>query len=127
VDIEEFYDGDARRRDSAEIELGTEWRNKAGVRFELSWVQDTGELYVMREPVPYQWMGPFGGIHVQAGDRAPTDGMTVAVVAKIPTRAELEEILAGWEVEMPKPDSTAWLEDRLQAAGVALWSENAPD
>jgi hypothetical protein len=127
MDIEEFYESDDRRRRSAEIELGTEWRNKVGVRFELNWVEDTGELYVMREPVPHQWMGPFGGIHVSSGDDAPTDGMTVAVVARIGTRSELERILGGWESEMAKPDSTAWLEDRLQSSGVALWSENAPD
>ncbi len=127
MDIEQFYDSDARRRSSSEIELGSEWRSKAGVRYELNWVEDTGELYVMREPVPIEKMDLFGGLHVNASDSAPTDGMTVAVVARITTRQQVETILAGWESEMPKPDSTAWLEDRLQSAGVALWSENAPE
>ena len=50
MDIEEFYEADERRRRSEEIELGTEWLDADGVRYELSWVADTGELYVMREP-----------------------------------------------------------------------------
>jgi hypothetical protein len=127
MDIEEFYDADQRRRRSAEIELGIEWRDKAGVRYELNWVEDTGELYVMREPVPPEWSDPFGGIHVNAGDQAPTDGMTVAVVAHISTRAELERVLAGWEGRIGAPDSTAWLEDVLRTNGLATWSENAPE
>ena len=127
MDIEEFYNADDRRRSSAEIELGTEWRDKAGVRYELNWVEETGELYVMREPVPHEWADPFGGIHVNSGDDAPTDGMTVAVVAHVATRDELERILSGWESRMGEPDSTAWLEDVLRAEGVATWSESAPD
>jgi len=50
VDIEEFYDADDRRRQSAEIELGGDWHDAKGVRYELNWIEDTGELYVMREP-----------------------------------------------------------------------------
>jgi hypothetical protein len=127
MDIEEFYDADPRRRQSPEIELGTEWRDKGGVRYELNWVEDTGELYVMREPAPHEWEDPFGGIHVDTSDSAPTDGMTVGIVAHIATRSQLEEILSGWEERMSEPDSTAWLEDRLRSAGVASWSENLPD
>ena len=64
VDIEEFYDADERRRRSAELELGRDWKDDHGVRYELNWVEDTGELYVMREPVPHDVADPFGGIHV---------------------------------------------------------------
>ena len=127
MDIEEFYDADDRRRRSAEIELGTEWRDKAGVRYELNWVEDTGELYVMREPAPYQWEDPFGGIHVNVSEEAPADGMTVAVVARIATHDQLRQVLAGWEDAMGRPDSTGWLEARLTDAGLAIWSENAPE
>ncbi len=50
MDIEEFYEADERRRRSEEVEIGTEWHDADGARYELSWVADTGELYVMREP-----------------------------------------------------------------------------
>ena len=44
MNIEEFYEADERRRRSEEIEVGTEWLDRDGVRHEVSWVADTGEL-----------------------------------------------------------------------------------
>ena len=64
MDIDEFYEADPRRRASAELELGTEWVDKDGVRHELNYVEDTGELYVLREPAPHVTEDPFGGLHV---------------------------------------------------------------
>jgi hypothetical protein len=101
------------------VELGTEWRDALGVRYELNWIVETGELYTMREPVPPEWQDPFGGIHVRSGDSAPTDGMTVAVAAQIPTRERLEEVLSGWEKAVDGPNSVSWLVDRLRESGVA--------
>ena len=49
MDIEAFYAEDERRRHSAELEFGRDWQRRGG-RCEVSWVEDTGELYVMREP-----------------------------------------------------------------------------
>jgi hypothetical protein len=49
MDIEDFYDQDPRGRASDEIEFGSEW-SENGLRFEVSWIADTGELYVMAEP-----------------------------------------------------------------------------
>ncbi len=61
MDIEEFYDGDPRRRPSAEIELGTDWHDAHGTTYEVNWVEDTGELYLMREPAPHVRRGPLRG------------------------------------------------------------------
>jgi hypothetical protein len=119
VDIGQFYDADERRRQSAEVELGTEWRDAQSVRYELNWIEDTGELYVMMEPAPPEWEGPFGDIHVQTGDRAPIDGMTVFVVAQMQSREKLEQVLDGWQAAMEGPDGVSWLADRLKIAGVA--------
>ena len=47
MNIEDFYAEDERRRASSEVEFGRDWRDGAGVRYELSWVQDTGELYLI--------------------------------------------------------------------------------
>ncbi|HMD46361.1 MAG TPA: hypothetical protein VKG43_09385 [Acidimicrobiales bacterium] len=127
MDIEEFYDADPRRRRSAEVELGTEWTDKHGLRYEVVWVEDTGELYTMREPAGPQYEDPFGGIHVDIKSDAEVPGMTVGVVAEIATRDELDRILDGWEAAEPEPDSTAWLIERLHQTGVSTFSENAPD
>jgi hypothetical protein len=128
VDIEQFYDADERRRESPEVELGTEWRDAKNVRYELNWVQDTGELYVMAEPPPPEWGGPFGDIHVRTGDNAPVTGMSVSVVARIPSHEELERVLSGWQAAMAGTDGVSWLASRLISEGVAdpAWTGEPP-
>jgi hypothetical protein len=123
MDIEEFYDGDSRRRPSAEIELGTEWHDTHGTRYEVSWVEDTGELYVMREPVPHIVGDPFGGLHpsIRAQEEMK---MTVHVVAQIATHDELETILAGWAEAMAGDGGAEWLAQRLRQAGVAVGTDD---
>lgn len=127
MDIEEFYDGDPRRRPSAEIELGTEWRDTHGVRYELTWVEDTGELYVIREPSPHIVEDPFGGTHSSIRHSEEVK-MTVNVVGQIATHDQLEEILAGWPEAMAGNDGAEWLAERLRSAGVAVGpGEAVPD
>jgi hypothetical protein len=118
MDIEEFYDADSRRRPSAEIELGGEWHDAHGTRYEVNWVEDTGELYVMREPVPHIVEDPFGGIHSSITAKGEKK-MTVRVVAQIATHDELHKILDGWQVAMAGESGAEWLAERLRAAGVA--------
>lgn len=121
MDIEEFYDADDRRRRSAELELGREWHDQYGVRYELNWVEDTGELYVMRQPVPFESIDPFGAIHVAGThgvDPAEVRGMTVTVVGTVATRQALEQAVDGWEDAMGAEDSMGWLVGRLRQHGI---------
>jgi hypothetical protein len=117
MDIEQFYSADERRRQSAEVELGTNWFDANGSRYELSWVEDTGELYVMLELVPEvdSWT-PFGDSDVET---MQTDQILVMVVGTVPTLGEVEGILAGWPEQMAKPDGISWVAERLRAAGVS--------
>lgn len=117
MDIEEFYEGDDRRRASAEVEFGTEWLDQGGRRYELSWVEDTGELYVMREPAPPAWEDPFGGIYVKVDD-APVEGMDVVVLGTVQGRDAVERLMEGWRSQVGNPDSVAWLVERLRGAGL---------
>jgi hypothetical protein len=110
MNIEEFYEADERRRRSEEIELGTEWHDLDGVRHEVSWVADTGELYVMREPAARISEDPFGDAFQGS---LSIDAVTVAVVGWIPTRDRMEEVLAGWQDAMAGTESLAWLATRL--------------
>jgi hypothetical protein len=117
VDIEGFYSADERRRASEEIELGTEWHDASGARYELSWVVDTGELYVMLEPVVGELIeDPFGDVFDVGQARA--DQLTVGVVGWIADGAKVDEVLTGWEQEMGAENSIRWLADRLKEAGV---------
>jgi hypothetical protein len=126
MDIDEFYEADERRRRSTEIELGTEWRDTGDVRYELNWVEDTGELYALREAPGSQWIDLFGGLHVNTNDRTPNVGLSVAIVAVIARRDDLERILSGWQQAMDRPDSISWVAQRLQVAGVANWPDDGP-
>jgi hypothetical protein len=112
MDIEEFYDADPRRRESEEIEFGREWSDATGGRTELSWVAATGELYAMAEPSEPVFMDPVGDTRVPD---LPTELVTVEVLGTIPDRSRVDELLAGWEGEMGKPNSLQWVRDRLSA------------
>ena len=117
MDIEQFYEQDEQRRRSAEYEFGTDWFDTKGNRYELSWVEDTGELYAMLELVPEadSWT-PFGDIEVE---KVPVDRLVVTVVGRIEQREDVERILGGWEAEMGKPDGISWVAEQLRTHGVA--------
>jgi len=53
VDIEEFYDGDPRRRGGEDRQFGLNWSDAADEHslWDLYWNEGTGELYLMRKPV----------------------------------------------------------------------------
>jgi hypothetical protein len=116
MDIEEFYSADERRRQSAEVEFGTNWFDANGSRYELSWVQDTGELYAMLELVPEvdSWT-PFGDSEVE---QIPADRVLVLVIGYLPALEDVEETLAGWPEQMAKPDGISWVAERLRANGI---------
>lgn len=121
MDIEEFYEADPRRRASPEVEFGDGWTDEHGVRCELSWVVDTGELYVMREPGGILWPTPFGGVHTvgtHSTDEHEVEKMTVAVVGHVESEERLESALAGWQSAMQKAGSVAWIVERLRDAGM---------
>jgi hypothetical protein len=114
MDIEQFYDADPRRRASDEVEFGRDWSDGSGVRNELSWVADTGELYVMREPNAPIDMDPVGDEVVESLE---TSQLTVEVLGVVEGREAVDQLLAGWEDEMPKPDSLDWVRAQVGRVG----------
>ena len=97
--VDEFYDGDPARLDSDEIEFGHDWLNSGGDPCEVSWIKDTGELFVIRSP---RW-----------------EPKWVEVLAVVPTQDEVERILQGWETEMLEPNGVQWVRSRVLARGDA--------
>lgn len=121
VDIDQFYEQDERRRSSPELELGRDWHDADGIRYEVSWVEDTGELYVMREPVLRETVDPFGGVHVphsHSVDTGEVAAMTVAVIGVVLDRAVLDEAVEGWQEALTGANSVSWLVDRLRQHGI---------
>jgi hypothetical protein len=123
MDIEQFYDQNPARRTSTEFEYGTDWTDADGGRAELSWVEATGELYVMREPVEPLVADMFGDERLQP---LPTELLTVEVLGVVATRAELDRVLAGWATAMGGPGGLRWVRDRL-AHGPAPRDASDPD
>lgn len=110
MDIESFYEQNEARRESAEFEFGSEWTDPADNEYELSWVEATGELYLMVEPDAVVTEDIFGDFLVS--DEAVND-LTVVVIGKVASLAALEDLLEGWEDAMLEENSLSWLRERL--------------
>jgi hypothetical protein len=116
VDLDQFYNEDPRRRHSEELEFGRDWTDEQ-CRVVISWVQDTGELYAMREPhVGYAADG-LGGLWVE---HAKTRDLTVEVLGVVPGRDAIESVMSGWEEAMASSDSLAWVRERVANAASEL-------
>lgn len=111
MDIEEFYDADERRRESDELQFGRDWYDDHGRRYELNWIADTGELYVMQDDPPPVWMDPFGDV---VSFRVDGDRLGVRVLKLVRGEDNVRRLLDGWEGAMAQNDGVAWLVDRLR-------------
>lgn len=62
MDIEDFYAGNAQRRDGQDISYGTGWRAAGAERtvFDLFWNDASCELYLMAKPVVNPLVGYVG-------------------------------------------------------------------
>lgn len=113
MDIEAFYEQNEARRESLEFEFGNEWTDAVDNEYELSWVEATGELYLMVEPEAQITEDAFGDFIVDADE---ISDLTVVVIGKVPSLAALEDLLQGWEEAMLEENSLAWLYERFPSA-----------
>lgn len=112
MNIHEFYEADARRRESDERQYGDGWteRRDPHATYRLSRVVDTGEVYSVREPHA-------GGILARYLDQlglrqADVNELTVEIYGTF-AEAETEKALAGWEEAMGQTNSLDWVCSRL--------------
>jgi hypothetical protein len=110
MDIESFYEQNEARRESAEFEFGSEWTDASDNEYELSWVEATGELYLMVEPDAVVNEDIFGDFLVS--DEMISD-LTVVIIGKVASLTALEDSLLGWEDAMLEENSLAWLYERF--------------
>jgi hypothetical protein len=87
-----FYNSDPDRLSSREQDVGLWWRESAeGPLHRAAWIEDTGELYLVR-------LGP------------PAEGGGgVEVLARVENAERLGRVLSGWRERCGKPGSLSWL------------------
>jgi len=107
VPIADFYEEDERRRTSTEKRLGLDWWDGDGSRFELSWIHDTGELYLLSESTSRVIKIP--ATYIPATTPAPL----AMVIATIADEGEVDRILDGWREAMNAQAGIGWVLDRV--------------
>ena len=112
MDIETFYELNEARRESAEFEFGSDWTDASGNVYELTWVEATGELYLMLEPDAVVNEDAFGDFLVDAEE---ISDLTVVVVGRLATHTAVEDQLRGWREAMVAANSLSWLSAHLPA------------
>ena len=104
-----FYRADPARLASRERDVGLWWRNgKEGPIHRAAWIEDTGELYVVR-------LGP-----------AADGGGKVEVIGRVPDAQRLERALTGWRERCGMPGSLQWLRQRAARLGRRSGSGTKP-
>jgi hypothetical protein len=94
--LQAFYAADQRRHHSRERDFGLLWRGRGGATYRAAWVQETGEVYVIRHG------------HPDAG------GGTVEVTERRFGLDELHAVVFGYEDVCGRPGSLGWLLDRVR-------------
>jgi len=112
MDIEDFYAQNEARRESAEFEFGSEWTDRNGNVYELSWVEATGELYLMVGPDAKVVIEPVFGDVVSYDES--TQDLEVKVIATVSSIEGVESLLAGWQQAMGVEGSISWLAERVK-------------
>lgn len=113
MDLEDFYNADPRRRHSEELEFGTDW-SEGGARTQVSWVEATGELYAMRDPLGRLWSDVIGDVRASP---VSDEQLTVEVLGVVSGRDGVSAVMSGWEAAMPAGDDTlSWVRDRIANA-----------
>lgn len=102
TDEEAFYAADPRRATSSEVDLGGTWRwDGSNDAWRLTWLRETGELYVCR---------------TDGYEGSCTD---VHVLALLPTEQELDAAVDGWRERRTDPGGLTWLLERISPLAVA--------
>jgi hypothetical protein len=97
--LDDFRAAHPVRARSSEVSYGDPWlTGRFGPAYRAAWLPRTGELFAVR-------LGP-----------ESADGGRVEILAHVPDRGLLEEMLHGWRAACGTFDSMRWLRSRVARA-----------
>jgi hypothetical protein len=117
VDLDDFYAGDPRRGASPEVRFGGAWLDDSGYSYAVVWVENTGELYTLRQ---VQWAGgppPCADPWIHMLPRRDKVEAEVFVLLTEPSRQRIDSLLDGWADLQRQPGGFEALVSRLDKAG----------
>ena len=118
MDVNEFY-SDPRRGRSPQVQFGGAWLDDSGYSYFVVWVEQTGELYAIREVL-------HGGGPLQLAVAAPTVlvlprrvdvDAEIFVLLTEPSRSRIDSLLDGWADLQGRTGGFEELMSRLDKAG----------
>ncbi|MCW2623210.1 MAG: hypothetical protein JWL64_2812 [Frankiales bacterium] len=101
MDETAFLAADVRRRRSDEVTFGTTWRAASIDTWSLTWLRDTGELYLVRN------------------DSLVGAASLLVVLTVVGTEREVDELLVGWQEAVALEEGLPWLYGRLELDAAA--------
>jgi hypothetical protein len=96
MDESAFLAADVRRRRSDGVTFGSTWRAGSIDTWSLTWLRETGELYVVRN------------------DSLVGAASLLVVLTVVATEREVDVLLEGWRDAADREDGLAWLYSRLE-------------
>jgi hypothetical protein len=117
VDIDEFYGADPRRGRSPEVRFGGAWLDDSGYSYSIVWVEQTGELYAIRQVLRLKGPPPAADPWVLVlPPRADVEAEIFVLLAE-PSRRRIDSLLDGWAELQGQPGGFEELVGRLDKAG----------
>jgi len=118
VDVNEFS-SDPRRGRSPQVQFGGAWLDESGYSYFVVWVEQTGELYAIREilhgggPLPLALANPWALVLPRRVDVEAE----IFVLLTEQSRERIDSLLDGWADLQGEPGGFEELIGRLDKAG----------
>jgi hypothetical protein len=117
VDVDEFF-SDPRRGRSPQVHFGGAWLDDSGYSYSIVWVEQTGELYAIREVLRTGGpLLPLANPWILAMPRRADVEAEIFVLLTEPSRQGVDGLLDGWADLQGEPGGFEELIGRLDKAG----------
>ncbi len=117
MDIDEFYSADSRRGRSPEVRFGGAWLDESGYSYSVVWLEQTGELYAIRQVLRVAGPPPVADPWVLVLPPRADVEAEIFVLLTEPSRPRIESLLDGWPDLQGEPGGFEELIGRLDKAG----------